>query len=257
MDELGPLIGEVTLKPGDVLYLPRGIVHQATCSGSASLHVTASVGRQHAWRDLIEVGVLGALEAAASNFPEWRETLPADLTRHMGIANADDDEEEDEGIDDDDEEEEEEEGADRGNGGRGDNGQGSSSSSSGFSGGPDRARRAAISMRLRTMLRQLVDSMPLDDMVDQFVCQRFMYDRMPPRLAAPDAARRVTDPEKLDLDSKIRKPAVTNRCPKGIEGHSTPPLLTCARCGSLLPLTASGSTPSIRFDVGTRRAPGH
>ena len=66
------------------------------------------------------------------------------------------------------------------------------------------ARRAAISMRLRTMLRQLVDSMPLDDMVDQVVCQRFLFDRMPPRLSSHDASRRLTDPSVVTLDSKIR-----------------------------------------------------
>ncbi len=27
-DELGALIGRVTLRPGDLLYLPRGYVHQ-------------------------------------------------------------------------------------------------------------------------------------------------------------------------------------------------------------------------------------
>jgi lysine-specific demethylase/histidyl-hydroxylase NO66 len=44
-DELGPLVGEATLRAGELLYLPRGFVHQAVCTESASLHVTVSVGR--------------------------------------------------------------------------------------------------------------------------------------------------------------------------------------------------------------------
>jgi hypothetical protein len=218
-DELGALIEEVTLRPGDLLYLPRGIVHQATCSETASLHVTASVGRQHAWRDLLEVGVLGALEASAMAHPEWRESLPIDLSNHMGIIHKDDDgDDDDEGggggaaggagddgpscvacggslrggkcpncdkadLDDSDDDDDAE-------GGRGDNG---------FA-----ARRGAIQMRLRTMLHQLVDELPLDAMVDQFVCQRFLFDRMPPRLAPSDAARRPIDPAAITLDSKVR-----------------------------------------------------
>ena len=199
-DELGALLGEVTLRPGDLLYLPRGIVHQATCGAEASLHVTCSVGRQHAWRDLMEVGVLGALEAAAMRFPEWRETLPVDMVDHMGIVHVESDE-----VADDEADESAATGGGRGGGGNDDDDDdddetaAASSAPSGAS-----ARRAAISMRLRTMLRQLVDSMPLDDMVDQFVCQRFLFDRMPPRLSSHDASRRLTDPSVVTLDSKIR-----------------------------------------------------
>ncbi|MCH9020694.1 MAG: hypothetical protein IIA73_10070 [Proteobacteria bacterium] len=39
----GKLLMEVTLKPGDFLYLPRGQYHEALASASASLHVTFGV----------------------------------------------------------------------------------------------------------------------------------------------------------------------------------------------------------------------
>ena len=95
--ELGELLADFTLRPGDLLYMPRGVVHQAVVSdaqGGHSLHVTASVGRQHAWRDLLEVGLLGALETAAQKYPEWRENLPVDLGDHLGVVHAEEEEEE-------------------------------------------------------------------------------------------------------------------------------------------------------------------
>ena len=133
-------------------------------------------------------------------FPEWRETLPVDMVDHMGIVHVESDE-----VADDEADESAATGGGRGGGGNDDDDDDddeTAAASSGPSGAS--ARRAAISMRLRTMLRQLVDSMPLDDMVDQFVCQRFLFDRMPPRLSSHDASRRLTDPSVVTLDSKIR-----------------------------------------------------
>ena len=201
-DELGAMLGEVTLRAGDLLYLPRGIVHQAvTSSGVASLHVTASVGRQHAWRDLLEVGVLGALEAGAMAHPEWRETLPVDFGSHLGIAHAEEGDEEEEEEDDDDDEG----GGGGGHGANGANGaNGGGTRAAGAGSAAWRRRRAAMGARLRTMLHQLIESMPLDDVADQFVCQRFLHDRMPPRLSSHDAARRPTDPDTIAIDSRIR-----------------------------------------------------
>lgn len=39
----GPLMAEITMKPGDVLYLPRGWFHDALARDGASLHITFSV----------------------------------------------------------------------------------------------------------------------------------------------------------------------------------------------------------------------
>ena len=91
-DELGRLIGQVTLRPGDLLYLPRGFVHQAAAQTHPSLHVTASLGRQHTWRDLLEFGVFGAMESLTVAQPSWRETLPPDLFDRIGLLHANDEE---------------------------------------------------------------------------------------------------------------------------------------------------------------------
>lgn len=39
----GPVLQQVTMRPGDVLYLPRGWYHDALASEAASLHVTFSI----------------------------------------------------------------------------------------------------------------------------------------------------------------------------------------------------------------------
>ena len=84
-DELGDLIAEITLRPGEMLYLPRGLVHQAVSGEVDSLHLTVSIGRQHSWHELVELGVLGAIEQASLEHREWREQLPTDFLSSMGV----------------------------------------------------------------------------------------------------------------------------------------------------------------------------
>ena len=51
---LGPPALEVTLQPGDVLYLPRGTIHEAIALESFSTHVTISVYQKYNLKSLIE-----------------------------------------------------------------------------------------------------------------------------------------------------------------------------------------------------------
>jgi hypothetical protein len=64
---------EFTLRPGDVLYLPRGWVHSATALGGVSTHLTLGV---HVWtrRHLADALVASAL-AAASRDEQVRASL--------------------------------------------------------------------------------------------------------------------------------------------------------------------------------------
>lgn len=53
-EDLSDPIDELTLHPGDLLYLPRGVVHQALAQESGhSLHLTFSTYQRHTWRDLL------------------------------------------------------------------------------------------------------------------------------------------------------------------------------------------------------------
>ncbi len=77
--ELGPPQLETVLEPGDLLYLPRGVVHRAAAVESESVHVTLGV---HAatWADLL----LAVVARAAREEPELRRALPAGFARLAG-----------------------------------------------------------------------------------------------------------------------------------------------------------------------------
>ncbi|XP_055638168.1 bifunctional lysine-specific demethylase and histidyl-hydroxylase NO66 [Toxorhynchites rutilus septentrionalis] len=89
-EEIGLPILEVTLEPGDLLYFPRGIIHQAcTVSGHHSLHVTMSVYQKNSWADLMEIFLPHALAQAAESYLELRQGIPRDLHDHFGIVHSD------------------------------------------------------------------------------------------------------------------------------------------------------------------------
>jgi ribosomal protein L16 Arg81 hydroxylase len=59
LDELGAPSIEVSLEPGDVLYLPYGTPHAAAAEGNASLHLSIMM-RPRMWKDLL-LATLGQL----------------------------------------------------------------------------------------------------------------------------------------------------------------------------------------------------
>jgi cupin superfamily protein len=77
--EAGPVTREFTLGPGDCLYLPRGLMHDAENVGAEpSLHITAGLITK-TWADLL----LESISELALTSPEFRRSLPA------GFANRD------------------------------------------------------------------------------------------------------------------------------------------------------------------------
>lgn len=64
-EEIGEPISEVTLNAGDLLYFPRGTIHEGYTDESAhSLHITISVYQHTAYVDLLEHIVPDALKKA-------------------------------------------------------------------------------------------------------------------------------------------------------------------------------------------------
>lgn len=53
-DNIGEPVLEIILSEGDVLYLPRGYIHQASTENYHSLHITISAYQRNAWIDLLE-----------------------------------------------------------------------------------------------------------------------------------------------------------------------------------------------------------
>ncbi len=73
---LGDVKQSFTLHPGDMLYIPRGLVHDATSNDEISLHITTGV-MANSWTDLM----LDALSAVALKDPAFRKSLPPGFAR--------------------------------------------------------------------------------------------------------------------------------------------------------------------------------
>jgi ribosomal protein L16 Arg81 hydroxylase len=67
----GEVIADFMLEAGEVLYIPRGLMHAAAATDDISLHITLGV-HCYTWVELL-ADCVGALSAQSA---EWRETLP-------------------------------------------------------------------------------------------------------------------------------------------------------------------------------------
>ncbi|KAH8260795.1 hypothetical protein KR026_008610, partial [Drosophila bipectinata] len=86
--ELGEPIFDEVLEAGDVLYFPRGTVHQAiTEQNQHSLHITLSVYQQQAYANLLENLMPMVLKNAVENKIALRHGLPLHTWQNLGLAN--------------------------------------------------------------------------------------------------------------------------------------------------------------------------
>ena len=76
---LGEPTMQFVLEPGDVAYIPRGVVHDAHSTDVVSLHITAGVLR-YTWRDLL----LETVARASLEDPPFRRALPVGFA-HSGF----------------------------------------------------------------------------------------------------------------------------------------------------------------------------
>lgn len=89
-EEVGETVMEVTLEPGDMLYFPRGTIHQAmSVEGEDSFHLTVSCAQKNCWADLMDIAVNAALIQASKTMPAYRDSLPRDYGNYMGVMNSD------------------------------------------------------------------------------------------------------------------------------------------------------------------------
>jgi len=82
---LGEPMIDVTLQPGDLLYMPRGFVHQADAQATDSLHLTLSTNQQHNWGGLLEQAVARAMQVAIEDCVELRKAPPVGYMQYMGV----------------------------------------------------------------------------------------------------------------------------------------------------------------------------
>ncbi|XP_069686881.1 ribosomal oxygenase 1 [Periplaneta americana] len=85
-EELGEPYADVTLHPGDLLYFPRGMIHQAfTVPGYHSLHITVSCYQRNTWGDLLLQLMPSAVQNAIDKDVEYRKGLPRGYLEYMGL----------------------------------------------------------------------------------------------------------------------------------------------------------------------------
>lgn len=70
----GEVEAELTLEAGEVLYIPRGVMHAAVTTDTVSLHVTLGV-MAYTWADLL----VDCVSEIAERSPEWRANVPYGL----------------------------------------------------------------------------------------------------------------------------------------------------------------------------------
>ncbi|XP_059354162.1 ribosomal oxygenase 1 [Carassius carassius] len=88
-DEIGQPIMDVVLEAGDLLYFPRGFIHQGDCLPDAhSMHITVSSFQRNSWGDLLLKLMPAALEIAMEEDVEFRKGLPLDYLQFMGVQNS-------------------------------------------------------------------------------------------------------------------------------------------------------------------------
>ena len=76
----GELLSELDLSPGDLIYIPRGYVHEAMTSDTQSLHVTLGI-RAYTWVDVFSEALARCREDS-----RFRESLPLAFGTAEGAA---------------------------------------------------------------------------------------------------------------------------------------------------------------------------
>ncbi|KAH0624942.1 hypothetical protein JD844_032882 [Phrynosoma platyrhinos] len=89
-DKIGTPTHDFILKPGDLLYFPRGTIHQAATppSVSHSTHVTISTYQNQSWRDFFLDVVPGLILDMAKEDIEFRKSIPRQLLMKMDVCDS-------------------------------------------------------------------------------------------------------------------------------------------------------------------------
>ncbi|CAI5712789.1 unnamed protein product [Hyaloperonospora brassicae] len=85
VDQIGEPWMQLTVEEGDVLYFPRGVVHQAcTDEKEFSTHVTISVYQHNTWANFLEVALPRVIRQAFDSDIAFRQGLPMKYLSYMG-----------------------------------------------------------------------------------------------------------------------------------------------------------------------------
>ena len=203
--ELGECVLDVVLRPGDLLYMPRGTVHEAQSLPDAhSLHLTLSANQQRTWATFLEEALPRAVKGAAGAALRLRRCLPRGFADYMGAAAHDERSDEDE--------DEEEDGDERSEGEA-----------------ARRARRAAFAAQARACVDAVVGCLDLDWAADQFASD-FMLHRLPPALPVADAgAASGSGPPRVGPRASVRL-ALPGLARLSVDADAAEPVALVSHC---------------------------
>jgi bifunctional lysine-specific demethylase and histidyl-hydroxylase NO66 len=77
---VGKLVCNLVLRPGDILYIPRGFPHEATAREQASLHITLAASHV-SWSTLMH----HLIDECADRKEELRQALPIGFLRNLDV----------------------------------------------------------------------------------------------------------------------------------------------------------------------------
>ena len=77
-ENVGEPVHEVRMRPGDLLYLPRGVIHEAACGEEPSIHLTL-YNYAYRWRDLL----CDIVERLAEQDVALRRSVPLSVSREI------------------------------------------------------------------------------------------------------------------------------------------------------------------------------
>ncbi|XP_053951676.1 bifunctional lysine-specific demethylase and histidyl-hydroxylase NO66 [Anastrepha ludens] len=147
--EIGKPIFDEVLEPGDMLYFPRGTIHQAcTEPGYHSLHITLSMYQKHSYADLFERMMPLVLQRVIEENVEMRCGLPLHTFQHAGVAFSE-------------------------------NGT---------------MERAELLRKVTKLMRQCLNSVPLEEMMDAAVDQlakKYQHEALPPHVLPTEHERTI------------------------------------------------------------------
>ncbi|BFZ12280.1 hypothetical protein BsWGS_15319 [Bradybaena similaris] len=86
--EVGEPILDTVLEAGDLLYFPRGTIHQGNATDEHSLHITVSCYQLNTWGDLLLKLLPAACQLAMDESSEFREGLPRNFLNYMGVVHS-------------------------------------------------------------------------------------------------------------------------------------------------------------------------
>jgi lysine-specific demethylase/histidyl-hydroxylase NO66 len=90
---IGKPFADVVMETGDLLYFPRGVVHQALCNADQhSLHVTISTGQHNSMSEYLQELLRIGVQVAATQHMPFRRSVPVRFGSFMGFQHTEKDE---------------------------------------------------------------------------------------------------------------------------------------------------------------------